>query len=619
MESNLNRARHSNFFPPSASMPSIASRSLDQASKYSPPATNGDGQTGSLTSSKHRQFNAPFASSVGGHGHTRISSETSVPSSLHTVPGNTSYGMLGEGVIGETASVGTSHIPLDQQEREHLVSASSRSQGLVHSRSYNNRQHVSLQPLNEDGPAPSSFQYANEMHTRTNGKLLHDDPDQAASDFDSKFPVQTGLTRSRSTVQMRELRDQMQDLRGKISSLKQQAREDHLRRRSLQSLRIPSPFTAAEQWYTGIVDLNTAGFGGDAQHGWNGVRKPLDDAEENQADLTKLQNGLRSYSRPDHSEDTSQPGPKDRVQPRPDQDEVLDQDRGKMTDTNSDDQKQEDDADLMEDGMENVKDSEQGDIVGDEEYYEPSSELVSERHEDRPDAFDYQNFFLHSAMGSFSKRRNQRRGSSSSTDSAETTKPNEPILESSENARDSVPSSKEQRNGTRVPPPSWHQAHSRQNSLESVSTLNSFATATEGRQSDIEPDEDDWTQRPPMAGAWQSDTHISKATPSHRAPSRVDPPNRTPPKPPLQTPQPTTTNGHPPPSLSNSKPSSPPSASRAKPPPRTPRPRSPPPYTAWRRFGEKCPSGPRRGLCPWRCTGGPGRGSRRGGGGARGL
>ncbi|PTB64457.1 hypothetical protein BBK36DRAFT_1171024 [Trichoderma citrinoviride] len=54
-----------------------------------------------------------------------------------------------------------------------------------------------------------------------------------------------GLTRSASASQMRDLQYQLKGLKGKISSLKEQAKADSMRRRSLQSLRMPSPFTNA--------------------------------------------------------------------------------------------------------------------------------------------------------------------------------------------------------------------------------------------------------------------------------------------------------------------------------------------------------------------------------------
>lgn len=50
---------------------------------------------------------------------------------------------------------------------------------------------------------------------------------------------------SKSTQQMRVLRDQMKDLRGKITSLQQQAKSDSMKRRSMTSLRsTPNPYEA---------------------------------------------------------------------------------------------------------------------------------------------------------------------------------------------------------------------------------------------------------------------------------------------------------------------------------------------------------------------------------------
>src|SRR6202012_5630746 len=54
-----------------------------------------------------------------------------------------------------------------------------------------------------------------------------------------------------------------------------------------------------------------------------------------------------------------------------------------------------------EDDLEDVSTS------GDTEYFDPETAqpVVAERHEDRADAFDYENFFLHSAMGTYSRER----------------------------------------------------------------------------------------------------------------------------------------------------------------------------------------------------------------------
>jgi hypothetical protein len=77
-------------------------------------------------------------------------------------------------------------------------------------------------------------------------------------------------------------------------------------------------------------------------------------------------------------------------------------------------------------------------------------------HEEREDAFDYEHFILHSALGNYSRQ--LRRASSASRESAETTRPaHRPVQ------------------------------HSRTNSNMSDSTVATFATATEGEM----PEEED--------------------------------------------------------------------------------------------------------------------------------
>ena len=56
------------------------------------------------------------------------------------------------------------------------------------------------------------------------------------------------VKRASSTTQIRDLREQMHDLRGRISSLRQRTREDSLQRQSMQKLKSPSPFSVAPGW-----------------------------------------------------------------------------------------------------------------------------------------------------------------------------------------------------------------------------------------------------------------------------------------------------------------------------------------------------------------------------------
>ena len=62
-------------------------------------------------------------------------------------------------------------------------------------------------------------------------------------------------SRAQSQLQVRDLQYQMKGLHIKISSLKVKNQEDNLRRRSLQSLRTPSPLTAADHWYANGLEL----------------------------------------------------------------------------------------------------------------------------------------------------------------------------------------------------------------------------------------------------------------------------------------------------------------------------------------------------------------------------
>jgi len=97
---------------------------------------------------------------------------------------------------------------------------------------------------------------------------------------------------------------------------------------------------------------------------------------------------------------------------------------------------------------------------------------VAERHEDRLDAFDYEHFFLHSAMGTYSSgSRRLSSSSAGSADSAETTRPVTAMTE----APDLESTPRQSRLGG---------FHQRNDSTSSISTVATFATATEGNGSD---------------------------------------------------------------------------------------------------------------------------------------
>ena len=103
------------------------------------------------------------------------------------------------------------------------------------------------------------------------------------------------------------------------------------------------------------------------------------------------------------------------------------------------------------------------------EPFPPMAQSADSRpHEEREDAFDYEHFILHSALGNFSRTGKLRRTSDSSTSSAATTRPVDDQSTSVDQA-----------------------ARPRANSVESISTVASFATAVEGEDEEDDDDEDD--------------------------------------------------------------------------------------------------------------------------------
>lgn len=328
--------------------------------------------------------------------------------------------------------------------------------------------------------------------------------------------VDKDITRSASVAQVRDLKDQMKDLRGKISSLKEQARADSLKRRSLQSLRTPSPFTHA-RWDQGFLEpRRVKGAGPETvpwQAPWNndGDAKDTPDQEveevqkpEEKAPSIKYEDTPEANSEEEQVEERTTPVPTTRI-PDPEPvikdepksngvDEVNEvnevDDKGEGWESNLEEVQAEGDEEVqpdlqyspqdnvpdsasdnvpdnVEDGLEGElqnypqgeQEDEEGEFVdyesesGESLYHDTLQHPVS--HEDREDAFDYEHFFLHSAMGTISQQRLGRRGSwgsVSSEDSVETTRGPLPDLD-------------------------------RRTSIDTISSFDTFATATEGRAS----------------------------------------------------------------------------------------------------------------------------------------
>lgn len=507
MENNLNRARSGLNGRPSSSMSSFTTHNREPVSLYTIPGMHKG--TDGLASSKHRQGDTQLHAS-GGKGHSRVFSESAVPSTLHTEP------HVEESVSGGTPSSGPNAIDmgLAQTTPEEQGSCTSRNwfwPGLNRHCGSASRRNNALEPLQEDEPAPTSFDSPSHTSsppsTERQSHIKSDQQSSNGSSFDFEKSPTNGLTRARSTTQMRDLRDQMQDLKGKISSLKQRAREDSMRRRSLQSLRTPSPFTAAEQWYTG----NSGGLGHQLGNTTiitsNGRRKRSTSCGQTKATDDKLiepqtiQNIEPAHSTHDETVNSTH----DRQAP-------SDQngDASFVVSENSHDSVHQSTI------QENDVDKSNSDIYATEgsngsledplesQDFDLSPSPIGDRHEDRPDAFDYENFYLHSGMGHFARRQDISRSSShSSIYSVETAKPFRDLVEEVNDMDDDSYSS--HANGNDGDLSSRLHGHVRQSSGESVSTLATYATATEGGDVDGETDEEEWTHGRPMAGSWQPD------------------------------------------------------------------------------------------------------------------
>jgi hypothetical protein len=326
----------------------------------------------------------------------------------------------------------------------------------------------------------------------------------------SEFTPIPGVFRSKSQSQMRDLRDQMNDLKGKIWTLKARAKEDNIRRRSLQSLRTPSPFTsAAEQWYTSAIEYREGGLNTNAGYGWSPKKEfadsPVDEHHEESktsgspADMIGVAHdsievkptATDAMSTVETPYEDGEEGPLDgeeveeegeQVDREPQgEDEMLEDelDDGDLMDDNEEGEEEHLDADPYEEGE------------TDDEFLDTES-APAERHEDRADAFDYEHFFLHSALGNYSRTsRRSRRGSVSSEESVETTRALTPSAEPGSTTAWAELKSKRSftsiKSATLRPP----RVHHRNDSVDSVSTFATFATATEGLDNDDEGDGSD--------------------------------------------------------------------------------------------------------------------------------
>ncbi|KAI0871270.1 hypothetical protein GGS24DRAFT_68035 [Hypoxylon argillaceum] len=452
MEGNLHRARSSLSSP----------NSIGSHSTPSPPI----GRPATAISLGNDHGNRKVS-----HGHNRISSESNIPTEIKpNVSTQRSSSALG--------TAGGYRRPLqglrNADHTHNSINGALSNQSLSGKPAFSNSkislhgQDRLLEPLSEAGVFGERDAPGQDAENATVDAYLG--PVGSSSD--------KGLKRSASSAQMRDLKDQVNDLKGRLSTLRDQARADSLKRRSLQSLRTPSPFTHArvDQWYadanshedgaTPPDDFNTQATteSSTGLAGQPGSSMEIEILTHNQDESQMI--------RPTYGGESAASAKSNSIDPQPAEPTIAadvkfngveaDIDFVDELDDTDDDMRTQDGYELAESGDFDDSASESGASS----YHDSVQAQVS--HEDREDAFDYEHFFLHSAMGSMSRRRMRRKGSSdslSSEDSVETTRgPNTSQPMGIAAIKTSRP---------------------RRGSTGSTSTIDSFATATEGRHTRI--------------------------------------------------------------------------------------------------------------------------------------
>lgn len=478
MESNLNRARSL-----SVSRSASAASTVDSPpfSHSRSPGTQSTGNNWAISAAKLRLSN--FASSGTNSGHSRVLSETSVPGQRQTLLGN------------------------KKLEREQVRSTSAMGSSVITGRNYDSsdtspdefsrRLPRTLEPLHEDDLMSS---IADESSYR--GSPVFDK--QMKSDhLRPKFE----LHGSRSNVQLSDLREQMRDLRGKVTSLQERTREESLHRRSLQALKSPSPFTDAQRWSPGSAkDQSPLHSNPSNEHSPDWSDKGVEDHHEDNAsldepnqtyELTELTIPERKnddasmmeafFDIESRQEDDDEENRISRTEspeaiqasPGSDQPEFA----GAIDETDLSEEVDEVDelitnsptrsylqSRARSDSDPDIESSLLDPSMLDPELPPPN---LPEAHEDRPDAFDYETYVLNSTMGSFSRQghRSSSRSSSASTNSVSTTRPIQVSPDPYSNPHSPEPFSSPSTSSQN------RSSHSRQNSGDSISTVATFATA----------------------------------------------------------------------------------------------------------------------------------------------
>lgn len=463
MEGNLSRARTSMRASPSLSAsptPSVGHQPLGLGQPVG-------GLYQSISRADRRgSANRPRATytssqdAINNNGHSRVHSETNLPSAAQS-----SLPAVERNLSRSVSALGSTTAPNPHHDERSFRYDPTRAY-LTHRASVSSMQ----RPQIRSSPPVSNPRAASDSPKGLgiSEEAIEDESSETINGPNSVHPTYDPPSRSQSQLQVRDLQDQMKGLHIKISSLKVRAQEDNLRRRSMQSLRTPSPLSAADQWAPSAAEVkerrtnanpNTgngraAGYVQDSQHrsDYGSARYEPEAGVSRQISLKKRD---PPFTQASHADPTY-----GAYESREDDDDgqsvagtlYEDAEEGEYYINGADDAL---DRRALNEILREPLDDEFDDSL--EAFPAAPQSLEDTPHEEREDAFDYEHFILHSALGNYTQAR-LRRESNVSTSSVETTRPID-----HRSAR-----------------------HSRANSTTSLSTVASFATATEGDRDDLE-------------------------------------------------------------------------------------------------------------------------------------
>nr|UPX44762.1 hypothetical protein FAC2J5_14 [Penicillium camemberti] len=453
MENNLTRARSTT--PRTAASPSPSNSGYIQPMGMHQPVGGlyrSIARTDPKSSSLRRQSLIASQDTTNNR-HSRVHSETNIPS-------DSSFANDNKRVSRSVSAMGastSSSLHTDNRSfqyaptRAYLTHRSSVSstQSPIHMNDQGQQDQAAQSPVSTEDSSPDSphgLGISSEEGSKSS-------PDGFSPVYSSFGPP----SRAQSQLQVRDLQYQMKGLHIKISSLKVKTQEDNLRRRSLQSLRTPSPLTAADHWYANALELRD----GQSSRGSNPRR---DVSSENTRDVS---NDAAADDRRRYDEHAAKNTPK-HAGNRQGYEPADYADDQSVAETMYEDAEEGDfDEDIDREALDEIlREPLDDDFENDMEAFpDVPSHTDATPHEMREDAFDYEHFILHSALGNYTQQ--LRRVSNSSNGSVETTRPT-------------------------------YARHSRTNSNMSVSTVATFATANEGERPDDEDDVDSvmyWDRR----------------------------------------------------------------------------------------------------------------------------